>query len=139
MNRTVPLLLLLTLSAGLAGCKKYVVRDAQVYQTEVSFTDKLVRSAADAIHSLWAGKCVCSGDKWVAAPESGVTDDKCAEAADVYLIVSSNRWAWHSAMSLVNAGWDPAELKNLPEGFTPETPPEIPPLESLCSDEEGEE
>jgi len=135
MNKIVPISLALACLFATVGCNKYVVRNHQVYQTEVEFTDKLVRSAADAIHTLWAGKCECNASaKWSAAPESGLTDEQCADAADVYLIVSSNRWAWHSAMSLVNAGWDPSEVKNLPEGFNPEAAPEIPSLDSLCGE-----
>ena len=117
-----------------AGCNKYVVRDHNVYATEVAFTNQIITTAARSIENMWAGKCVCSEGAWVAAPNSGLTNAQCAEAADVVLIVQSNRWAWHSTMALVNAGWELDEIENLPEGFNPEAAPEIPPSASLCNE-----
>jgi hypothetical protein len=113
------------------GCNKYVVRDHNVYATEVAFTNQLVRTAATSIEALWSGKCVCADGAWTAAADSGLTAAQCSDAADVVLIVQSDRWAWHSAMALVNAGWELGEI-DPPEGFNPEAAPDIPPSSSLC-------
>jgi hypothetical protein len=111
---------------AVSGCNKYVVRDHAVYKTERDFTDKLVRQAAGAIETMRAGKCGCIEGTFKAVAGGGATDAQCMDAGEVILLVNkTDRWAWHSAMALVNAGWDPKEIKDLPEGFDPGKAPPI--------------
>ena len=112
------------------GCSDYVVRDHNVYKSEVQFTDKLVRAGAASVAALWDGKCGCVDGEWRSVHLS-ISDGKCGLAADIYLIVKGDRWGWHSSMALLNAGWDLEEI-DAPEGFDPESAPEIPPTKSLC-------
>ena len=130
-------LVYLLIVAAYVGCDRHVVRDHNVYLSEVKFADKLISASAYTISSLWEGKCGCVDSSWRSIHLS-VSDQQCTLAADIYLIVSGGKWAWHSVMTLLNAGWEPDEIENLPEWFDPSNPPSIPPRETLCSGE-GEE
>jgi hypothetical protein len=126
MRRTLFLGLIVMALVTVSGCNKYVVRDHAVYKTERDFTDKLVRQAAAGLETMRAGKCGCVEGAFKALDGGGATDAQCATTGEVLLLVNkTDRWAWHSAMALINAGWKPEEIKDLPEGFDPDKAPQI--------------
>lgn len=110
------LLIMLTLT-GLVACgPEAVVRDSQVYQTEVAFMSQAALQQADLLEGFVKAYCICDS-------VGLFTTEPCRKAAKTALVVRS-RVPWHEKMMLYNAGL----LKERPEN----TPPVVPDTSTLC-------
>jgi len=119
------------------GCHQHVVRDAAVYQAELTQYDNWAVKQADLLAGFMAQSCTCEetikADKAAAAegldPPDGDSENKkfttpeCAAAADYVLTVRA-RHTWHLQMSLFNG--------SLLEDPPASPPPEIPASSTLC-------
>jgi hypothetical protein len=108
-------LILLVFTLSLAGCSRTVVRDRNVYESEVKLLSQVTKQASDLLAEEIGKQCVCSG--------SGFTTPWCQKSAET-VIVSQVRVPWHTSMMLYLAG------------ITDEKPgdvPAFPPVSSLCS------
>ena len=104
---------LLVFRVCLGGCGQ-VIRDAAVYQTEVTFMEQASTRAAAHLEKFVALACTCTDGKFV-------TED-CRQAADDALVIK-HRVPWHKAMMLYNADLGKAPSKE---------PPMVPLAETLC-------
>ena len=116
MRRHILAVLLLALAPFLLSCGgPSVVRDAQVYETELGFWEAASLQTATALKGFIAEYCVC---------EEGVfTTEMCEKAAKKALVVET-RVPYHKAMALYNAQL----LKKRPS----KTPPVVPATSTLC-------
>lgn len=79
----------------LTGCpKKTVLRDAEVYRTEIAQYDAWATQQAAYLRGFITDHCACNGTEFA--------DSDCARAADFVLTIEA-RHAWHLNMSLYNA------------------------------------
>ena len=104
--------ILIFLAALSFGCGGQVVRDADVYKTEVLFNQALAVNQASILKSFVEINCTC---KEVDAGLVFDTDD-CKKAAKVIVLVES-RIDWHTLMMLGLAG-----LGDMPTGKRPDIP-----------------
>lgn len=116
MNRVALLLTSLALLTALPSCKRYVVRDAEVYNTELAWFQQAGEQTAELASEMVERGCTCDEDGYF-------EDPVCEELADNIVTIRA-RMAWHIEMARYNAG--------VTETRPPEEPPEIPPAESLC-------
>lgn len=93
------------------GCAKHVIRDPDVYQSEVEF----LSDAGVEVAELLLSEALSQDD-------TDAGDAKCEELADVALVVLT-RSPYHASMML--------HLGNL--GDDPGEPPTIPTTEAVCS------
>ena len=88
-------MLLLVVTVLLAGCAhKTVLRDAEVYRTEVAQYDSWATQQAAYLRGFITEHCACNGNEFA--------DTDCGRAADFVLTIEA-RHAWHLNMSLYNA------------------------------------
>jgi|ETNmetMinimDraft_5_1059913.scaffolds.fasta_scaffold116384_2 hypothetical protein len=79
----------------LMGCPhKTVLRDAEVYRTEIAQYDSWATQQAAYLRGFITEHCACSGTEFA--------DSDCSRAADFVLTIEA-RHAWHLNMSLYNA------------------------------------
>lgn len=100
----------------MTGCAKHVVRDANVYETELNQYDTWAVQQAALLKDFMSDSCECSdtGD---------FTTERCADAAD-YVLTIEARHEWHKKMSLYLAG--------ISEKKPAKDPPAIPASSTLC-------
>ena len=116
-------LLLTTSLLLLSSCKRYVVRDASVYDAELAWFEQAGTQTAAFATKLVERHCECDEDGYF-------TDLECEELAENIVVIRA-RMEWHEAMARYNAG--------LTEERPPKEPPEIPPAESLCPEKEEDD
>lgn len=88
-------LLLLVVTVLLSGCAhKTVLRDAEVYRTEIAQYDSWATQQAAYLRKFITAHCACNGTEFA--------DQDCSRAADFVLTIEA-RHAWHLDMSLYNA------------------------------------
>jgi len=114
-HRMRTILILGILSATVAGCTRYVVRDTEVYQAELNQYDAWATKQASLLKGFVTDTCLCAGDEFTTA--------ECREAADFILTVEA-RAPWHKAMSLFLAG--------INDERPHQDPPKIPASSTLC-------
>lgn len=94
----------------LMGCPhKTVLRDAEVYRTEIAQYDSWATQQASYLRKFITEHCECDA-------AGGYADADCSKAADFVLVVEA-RHAWHLNMSLYNASLldtRPGELPVIP-------------------------
>ena len=100
----------------LASCKRYVVRNAEVYNAELAWFQQAGEQTAELSAELVEKGCVCDEDGYF-------EDPTCEDLADNIVTIRA-RMAWHVEMARYNAG--------VTETRPPKDPPEIPAAESLC-------
>lgn len=108
MSRNLPILFLLVGLLSLAnGCGKYVVRNANVYVSEVAWTSAAMAQSA-ALHRETATERLAAGDV-----------DGCVKAAELALVLEV-RAPWHAAMALhlAELGEEPGDLPDIPDPAT---------------------
>lgn len=91
---------ILTLVLALAPLSCHAVRDKVTYETEVRFTDAVVRRSAPVVHHYLLTQCTCADGHWTASNPS-VTDASCAASAD-WWVTYTTRWSWHLGMTRYN-------------------------------------
>ena len=116
MRRFLMLMLGVLMLAGLSGCGKHAIRDAKVYQAELTQWDTWATKLADLTADFMALGCTCDA-------EGVFTTKNCADGADYVLTVRA-RHDWHMQMALYNG--------SLLEERPSETPPVIPESKTLC-------
>jgi hypothetical protein len=109
MFRKLTLGLLVASTLMLTGCpNRYVVRDAEVYKTELNQYDSWATQQAALLRKFVDANCACT--------EAGKFPTKDCESSADWLLTVESRHEWHKAMSLYNAG------------ITEERPPKDPPV-----------
>lgn len=126
---------LVALALLLVGCNQHVIRDAAVYQTELTQYDNWATKQADLLAGFMEKSCTCEA---VPRPRSGAmagvdptegnatlkfSSLECAMAADFVLTIRA-RHEWHMQMSLYNG-----DLREAPPASPP---PVIPASSTLC-------
>ena len=118
-----------------SGCNQHVIRDAEVYKTELAQYDNWAVKQADLLAGFMGKSCVCEESPAVVKVVEGVdppegnsgnrrfTTLECATAADYVLTVRA-RHEWHMQMSLYNG-----DLRDKPPTSPP---PVIPASSTLC-------
>jgi len=116
MRRIAATLFILVMAGTLMGgsCNS-VVRDENVFRTELDFFEQTSKQPADRLAQWVSIACKCEGGKF--------TDKWCAETAKLVQVVRT-RVPYHKAMALFNAG--------LLEKRPPKDPPKVPPATDLC-------
>ena len=88
------------------GCgPKTVIRDRNVYESEVNQYHKWATSQAAHLRSFVGSHCKCVGDRF--------ESEECEKATDLVLTVEA-RAGWHRDMSLWNAGITTEEPSQVP-------------------------
>lgn len=108
-------LLLIVLAGMISGCPSSVVRNADVYQTELDFMEQAAIQPTDSLEKLLRLHCTCVNGKF--------ENPECEDAAHKILVVRA-RVPWHKAMMLFNAG--------ITNTRPDPVPPVIPAPETLC-------
>lgn len=110
-----PVFLLLVLGGFVTSCDENIIRDRQVYETELDFFEKVSIDEADLLNRMVQEHCTCVDGKF--------ENLNCQESAEAVVVVRA-RLPWHKEMSRYNAG--------LTSTRPSEEPPAIPPATSLC-------
>jgi len=98
------------------GCAhSQICREKTVYMSEISFFEQASLQQAEKLEWVIKTQCKCLDGDFVT--------DECRDIAKLVITVKT-RIPWHKAMMLYNAG--------ISESRPPETPPTIPPLQTLC-------
>lgn len=88
------------------GCgPKTVIRDSNVYESEVDQYHRWAISQAAYLRSFVGSHCKCTGDKF--------ESEECEKATDLVLTIEA-RAGWHRDMSLWNAGVKAEEPSQVP-------------------------
>ena len=88
------------LSLWLLGCRGLVIRDRNVFLSEMAFTERLVRGGAPAVREYLVRQCTCANGAWYA--RGNPSDPTCRNYAEWWAVYTS-RWAWHLQMARFNA------------------------------------
>lgn len=109
------LFLLVLLGLGLTACAPSVVRDKNVYESEVKLFSQISKQAGELLAAEMATKCVCE--------EKVFMDPWCEKSAQVVL-VTQVRVPWHTDMMLYLGGISETH---------PGDEPAFPALSTLCA------
>ena len=116
-------MLMLVGTLFLMGCPhKTILRDAEVYRTEIAQYDSWATQQAAYLRKFITEHCECD-------EAGGFKDADCSKAADFVLVIEA-RHAWHLNMSLYNAS-----LTDERPGELPKIPALACPLPGLSADE----
>jgi hypothetical protein len=119
MKKALMILLLLAMASVTMGSNcNTVVRDENVYRTELDFLEQTATQPAAALVGWFDLHCKCENGKFV-----GEHAAKCAKDAKLVQVIRV-RVPYHKDMML----WNADLLKKRP----PKDPPEVPPAEDLC-------
>ncbi len=86
----------LFLSLLLVACDQHVVRDTEVYKTELNLYNSWATHQAELLRKFVTAHCTCT--------EAGTFIEKDCEVSADWLLTVEARHEWHKGMSLYNAG-----------------------------------
>lgn len=105
-----------------AGCKKVVVRDANVYKAEIDFIDSASEEQVERGKALIAKECECAEVVGIV----GFTTTECQNLAETIVVLEA-RMKYHTAFMRYLGG--------LSDDRPPKDPPDVPDASSLCKKE----
>jgi hypothetical protein len=93
--------MVLVAACCMTHCTPSILRERDVYVTEMTFTDRLLREGSPAVRDYVTARCLCASGVWRANDQS-VTDRLCQNYAEWWVVYRA-RWDWHHQMMLFNA------------------------------------